>query len=117
MRDNAPNFGSEYYGFESRRVMNRFKSCHGQPFCKTFKCILIFKKTLKCRMNLHIYFKVLTNFVHFVSHKMHLLNVCASFVLFFTPGKVFALLAIALFFKWLVVIKRAIAELADDTLM
>ena len=31
--DKASDLGSEHCGFESRRVVCRFKSCPGQPFC------------------------------------------------------------------------------------
>ena len=39
--DNASELRSEYCGFESRRRVSRFKSCHGQPFCVYNQCILM----------------------------------------------------------------------------
>ena len=38
--DNALDLGSEHCGFESRRVLCRFKSCHGQTFYRCSWCVV-----------------------------------------------------------------------------
>ena len=96
------NRGSEHYGFESRREEFRFKSCHGQPSCNLAEGTNSLDSPLRT---------VLTEQIL----KKHL---CLILLFLFTPGKVFlCTLPFGLFFKWFVVIKRAIADLADDIVM